>query len=486
MKYPPRVCAAVLAVALVAAPGPARAASLTENFDSGGVGWEATGLWHVQDRPDTVTVSPAIAGTLTGIPSAASLPTAFSGDAVAWFGDPASGTFCIGFLSVAQHPSDGCRSAAVVQGTLTSPSFALPGPAATLRFHAWWEIAAADFERSDLMSAEYSTDGGQTWRAALRLNPSGPPFASLHQQYTSGGLREPGVWRSYSADLSPALGQADVRIRFRFDSVDTFGQGFRGLLVDDVVVEGSELPSAGAGPGAGATQGLAPGAAGGPPATGGVPGRSALGDTIVLEPVSGRTTYRTPGARAATVLERPLPVPFGTVVDTRDGTVRVTTATAAGGTQSGTFHDGVFAIRRAPGTDIVELALRGGSFPHCDNACTSAVGTVRRLWGTATGRFRTRGRYASGTVRGTEWLVEDHVGDTVVRVRDGSALVRDFIRDRDVVLNAGQSYTARVIYTNRRRGNPRFGQQFFLGVRNGKVVHIYRTRRIVLNGGSGA
>jgi hypothetical protein len=475
--FPPRVCAAVAAIALVAAPGLARAAPFSEHFDSGGAGWEPSGLWRVQDHPEAVTVSPAIGGILTSVPAGASLPSAFDGTGAAWFGDPATGTYCLGYASLGQHPSDGCRSDGPVQGVLTSPAFALPGPAASVRFHAWWEIAAGDFEAADLMTVEYSVDGGVTWTEAQRLNPSGPPFGSLHQPYTSGGLRAPGVWRAYSADLSSALGVPEVRIRFRFDSVNDLGQGFRGLLVDDVIVEGSELPGgAGAGEGLapGAGQGLAPGT--GQPASG-LPASPAIGSSIVLEPVSGRTTYTTPGARQPVVLTGPTAVPTGTIVDTRDGTVRITASSET----TGTFHDGAFQIRVRDG--FVELALRGGHFPHCDGSCASAVRrrrTIRRLWGTATGRFRTRGRYASGTVRGTEWLVEDHVGDTLVRVRRGSALVRDFVRDRDVIVDAGQSYVARVVFTNRERGNPRFGRQYTLAVVRGRVVHRYATQQVVV------
>lgn len=470
--FPPRVCAAVTAVALVAAPGPARAAPLSEDFDAGGAGWETTGLWRVQDRPQTITVDPAIGGVLTSVPAGATLPAAASGSSAAWFGDPATGTYCTGFAATSQHPSDGCRSNAKVEGSLTSPRFAVPGAAATVRFRAWWEIAAGEFDTSDLMTVEYSADGGATWMEAARLNPAGPPFGSLHQPYTSGGVRAPAVWRDYSAELPASAGSDDVRIRFRFDSVDDLGQGFRGLLVDDVSVDGSDLPPNGEGAG----EGLAPGVTG-QPLTGLPGGPVPGGSVLVIEPVSGRTTYRTPGAAEASPLERSTPVPFGTVVDTRSGAVRVV---APGGTQTGTFHDGVFRIDQAPGA-VIELVLRGGRFPHCEGGCTSAVRNVRRLWGTATGRFRTRGRYASGTVRGTEWLVEDHVGDTLVKVRTGSALVRDFVRDRDVVVNAGHSYVARVVYTNHQRGNPRFGRQYILAVRDGKVVHVYRTRRIVLN-----
>jgi hypothetical protein len=420
----------------------------------------------VQDHPDSITVSPAIGGILTSVPAGASLPSAFGGTGAAWFGDPTTGTYCAGYTAVDQHPSDGCRSNGAVDGTLTSPPFALPGPGATLRFYAWWEIAAADFTSSDLMTAEYTTDGGVTWTEVQRLNPRGPPFGSLHQPHTSGGLRVPGVWRAYSADLSPALGSADVRIRFRFDSVDDLGQGFRGLLVDDVVVEGSEVPRGGEPVGPGAGQ-----------APTGQPTAVAPGGRLVLEPVVGRTTYTTPGAPRPALLVRATVVPFGTIVDARSGTVRITAASDT----TGTFHDGKFQIRQRDGT--VELALRGGRFPHCDGGCTSAVRrrpTVRRLWGTATGRFRTRGRYAAGTVRGTEWLVEDHLGDTRVRVRRGAVLVRDFVRDRDVIVGAGRSYTARVVFTNHEPANPRFGQQYTLIVVGGKVIHRYRTSRIVV------
>src|SRR5689334_9898003 len=103
--FPPRVCAAVMAVALVAAPGLAGAAPLSEHFDSGGAGWDRDGLWRVVERPDAISVDPAIAGALSSIPAGATLPAAASGTGSAWFGDPATGTYCVGFAAIAQHPS---------------------------------------------------------------------------------------------------------------------------------------------------------------------------------------------------------------------------------------------------------------------------------------------------------------------------------------------------------------------------------------------
>ena len=52
---------------------------------------------------------------------------------------------------------------------------------------------------------------------------------------------------------------------------------------------------------------------------------------------------------------------------------------------------------------------------------------IRRLWGKGKGRFRTRGRYASGTVRGTNWLTQDFCEGTRPRVVEGVVLVYDLV-----------------------------------------------------------
>ena len=60
---------------------------------------------------------------------------------------------------------------------------------------------------------------------------------------------------------------------------------------------------------------------------------------------------------------------------------------------------------------------------------TSAKGKkVRRLWGDGKGRFRTRGRRAAATVRGTKWLTEDRCDRTKITVRRGRVAVRDLVK----------------------------------------------------------
>ena len=67
---------------------------------------------------------------------------------------------------------------------------------------------------------------------------------------------------------------------------------------------------------------------------------------------------------------------------------------------------------------------------------------VRRLWGSGKGKFRTRGRYSSATVRGTVWRTEDRCDGTLTQVQEGSVTVRDIGRKKDIVIRAGKSYLA--------------------------------------------
>src|SRR5438270_7751490 len=77
---------------------------LTQNWESGLGTWTVAGdFWHVENNPQNVSVkSPDINPNLVTLPDAGSLPSAFGGTHVAWFGDATSGTFCGNFGSVTQ------------------------------------------------------------------------------------------------------------------------------------------------------------------------------------------------------------------------------------------------------------------------------------------------------------------------------------------------------------------------------------------------
>jgi hypothetical protein len=231
--------ALVVAVLLTLLAGTARAdAPLTQGFEDGAPAWTATGMWHVQADPQTVSVIPAIADNLVVLPDGGALPAAVEGSSVAWFGEAATGTYCgADFATIKQTPQDGCTSTGVQRGTLTSPSFSLAHvSSAVLVFRAWWEIEAVNADIADQMRVEYSTDDGATWVAAGSLNPLDPSWGGWHQSYSDAGARASASWQAYGADLSGAAGASDVRVRFVFDTVDRLRNGFRGLLIDGLAV----------------------------------------------------------------------------------------------------------------------------------------------------------------------------------------------------------------------------------------------------------
>jgi choice-of-anchor C domain-containing protein len=149
-------------------------------------------------------------------------------------------------------------------------------------------------------------------------------------------------------------------------------------------------------------------------------------------------------------------IPVGSTVDTRRGRLKVTSASdLRGATQDGTFYDGIFQIKQQRSARPVTEAALVTSRRAC--ASTSGRASQRRkrlgrLWVNAKGRFRTKGRYSSATVRGTTWLTEDRCDGTLTTVRRGTVAVRDRVRNRTVVLTAGQSYLARAQRASGRGG----------------------------------
>jgi Immune inhibitor A peptidase M6 len=228
---------ALLLLALVAAAPAGAAPVLQQDFEGGLGGWTATGFWHAQSRPQDIAVkAPEINPGMVTIPSG-NLPPAFSGNQAAWYGEASTGTFCGSGWSISQAPKSGCTSTGANSGTLTSPTFNLNGAlSAILRFRGWWEIEGVNADDYDVMQVEYSTDGGTSWTATGRLNPADNPAGRHDQSYSNNGLAtEPG-WKEYLVDLSTAIGSSNVKIRFAFDTEDSLYNGFRGWLVDDVVV----------------------------------------------------------------------------------------------------------------------------------------------------------------------------------------------------------------------------------------------------------
>jgi Domain of unknown function DUF11 len=146
-------------------------------------------------------------------------------------------------------------------------------------------------------------------------------------------------------------------------------------------------------------------------------------------------------------LTSPEQVRVGATIDTKNGEVRLVTRNG-----DAKFHDGVFQLhQQASKNAVTELAMKGGDFAKSckQTAALASLETplkakkpVRQLWGHGKGRFRTRGRFSSATVRGTEWLTADRCDGTLTQVKSGTVTVLDFVKHKTVKVHAGQSYLA--------------------------------------------
>ena len=184
------------------------------------------------------------------------------------------------------------------------------------------------------------------------------------------------------------------------------------------------------------------------------------GETANAQPVRGTVLVRVPGSDRFEEFDEAAQIPIGSVVDVRRGEVKLRTTSGPTGTQTANFFDGIFRLLQPKtGTPTTELRLEGGNFRRScrgfrvkppPRTALAARKKVRRLWGNGSGRFRTRGRYSSAAVRGTLWLTEDHCDGTLIRVREGSVTVRDFVKRKNVVVTAGKSYFVRAQPLRRR------------------------------------
>jgi DNA-binding beta-propeller fold protein YncE len=169
-----------------------------------------------------------------------------------------------------------------------------------------------------------------------------------------------------------------------------------------------------------------------------------LGETLVAEPVSGTVRVRLAGGRRFVPLQSVRELPLGSTLDTRRGRVEVATERRRRGRfQRGVFHGGLFKVRQRSATGFVTDLILSGALTSCPQGSASAARRSRKLWGSADGRFRTRGRHSSGAVRGTRWLTVDRCDGTLTVVREGRVAVRDFTLDRTVLVDEGERYLAR-------------------------------------------
>lgn len=148
----------------------------------------------------------------------------------------------------------------------------------------------------------------------------------------------------------------------------------------------------------------------------------------------------------------------GTEFDARQGTLRVSSARAGGGSQTATFGGAVFRISQiGSGRDrgLTIAALRDGAFPGipsyagCHKGATRILQTLRVV---ANGSFEVSGRYSAATGHLAQWSTADRCNGTQTAVRRGTVTVFNVPRDVTVLVRRGDGYLARPHPARRRRG----------------------------------
>ena len=138
-----------------------------------------------------------------------------------------------------------------------------------------------------------------------------------------------------------------------------------------------------------------------------VPPALARGKRVGGKRISGVVKVKPPDGGQYTDLGAEAALPVGTQVDATKGVIELISAVgpnaklaraSAKRTQRARFSKGIFTIRQTRRSALVTLVLSGPELRGCGQA--SARNKVRRLWGDGKGRFRTKGMYAAGTMRG--------------------------------------------------------------------------------------
>ena len=175
-----------------------------------------------------------------------------------------------------------------------------------------------------------------------------------------------------------------------------------------------------------------------------------LGHSVVVRATDGTVTVKKPGKHRIKLGKKPMAIPMRSTVDTTHGKVSLSSAKYKGGTQSGTFSQGAFVVSQRKSDGLTDLELTGGDFSVCKSAraagsqLSASANRRRRLFGRAHGRFRTRGRNSSATIRGTEWLTEDRCNGTVTKNESPNDTSKVETETRDKIhfeLDPGQTIT---------------------------------------------
>jgi hypothetical protein len=176
-----------------------------------------------------------------------------------------------------------------------------------------------------------------------------------------------------------------------------------------------------------------------------------IGQSIVVKPISGTVLGHPPDDPTFRRIVGAANLVSGWTFDVTKGRVSLTTASnSRGATQTTQAYEGFFTALQAAGNPVTDLVLRSGNFDAiCGSGgvdiarASASTKSVRHLWANGKGKFRTKGRFAAASIRGTEWQTDDRCDGTLITVRTGAVAVFDIGLNKTVVVKAGSRYLAK-------------------------------------------
>lgn len=179
------------------------------------------------------------------------LPDPAQGNYAYWYGNGVAGNFLnkeTSLLTEEGQPAEtrlnGGTSEQAYYGTLTSPVIDLSAiqKPLSLSFKTWWEIESVNPSSRgyDAMDVEVSVNGGE-FKKLARLNPLSDPQTDYKRwsiPFSNFGFNlAPQFAQQEAISLDDYAGQSNVKIRFKFDTVDQYYNAFRGWIIDDIVIQ---------------------------------------------------------------------------------------------------------------------------------------------------------------------------------------------------------------------------------------------------------
>lgn len=179
------------------------------------------------------------------------LPDPAQGNYAYWYGNSVAGSFLnkeASLLTEEGQPVEtrlnGGTSSQAYYGTLTSPVIDLSTTQKpiSLSFKTWWEIESVNPSSRgyDAMDVEVSVNGGE-FKKLVRLNPLSDPQTDYNRwsiPFSNFGFNlAPQFAQQEAISLDEYAGQSNVKIRFKFDTVDQYYNAYRGWIIDDIVIQ---------------------------------------------------------------------------------------------------------------------------------------------------------------------------------------------------------------------------------------------------------